>query len=183
MGRKITVDSATMMNKGLEVIEARYLFGLGPNKIKTVIHKESIIHSIVGFKDGSYKAQLSIPDMKLPIAYALFYPQRSPDVIKPLDFGKIGSLSFKETDLAKYPCLRLAYESLEYKNSMRVVLNAANEGCVEAFLDGKIRFLDIPRHIERIMSSHNDVTINSYEDLLSLNDEIRTGVRTTTGGQ
>ena len=183
MGRKITVDSATMMNKGLEVIEARYLFGIDPEKIKTVIHKESIIHSIVGFIDGSYKAQLSIPDMKLPIAYALFYPKRSKAAVKQLDFSALGALSFKKTDLMKYPCLRLAYESLYYENSMRVVLNAANEACVEAFLDSKIKYLDIPKYIEKMMSAHNDITINNYDDLLALDNEIHSKVSYATGGR
>lgn len=183
MGRKITVDSATMMNKGLEVIEARYLFGIEPDRIKTVIHKESIIHSIVGFIDGSYKAQLSTPDMKLPIAYALFYPERSPAAVKALDFGTQGRLSFKETDMLKYPCLKLAYGSLECKNSMRVVLNAANEACVEAFLEGRISYLDIPRYIENMMSLHDDITINNYDHLLALNDEIRKKVYYATGGR
>ena len=153
MGRKVTVDSATLMNKGLEVIEAYWLFGLPLDRIKVVVHPQSIVHSLVKFKDGSVKAHLGVPDMRIPIAYALSYPER-------LDFGRklelelFGlELSFMEPDTERFPCLKLAYESLEKGYPYPIVLNAADEVAVELFLNGKIRFTDIPKLIEETLSA------------------------------
>lgn len=154
MGRKITIDSATLMNKGLEVIEAHHLFGLPSNKIRVVIHPQSIVHSIVEFKDGSCIAQLSIPDMRGPIAYALSYPHRIDDVIGGLSLHTVGALTFQEPELTSFPCLAHAYRALEAGGTMPAVLNAANEVAVNAFLRGGIRFTDIPFVIRSAMDRH-----------------------------
>jgi len=151
MGKKITIDSATLMNKGLEVIEASHLFSLGPERIKVLIHPQSIVHSMVEFVDGSILAQLSVPDMRAPIAYALSYPERLPDVIPALDLPRIEGLTFSEPDLKTFPCLAYAYDALRAGGTMPAVLNAANEAAVEAFLAGRIGFNDIPVIIKKIM--------------------------------
>ncbi|MEW6001310.1 MAG: 1-deoxy-D-xylulose-5-phosphate reductoisomerase [Nitrospirota bacterium] len=154
MGRKITIDSATLMNKGLEVIEAHHLFALPPQKIDVLIHPQSIVHSIVEFSDRSCIAQLSMPDMKGPIAYALSYPDRLEDIIDRLDLYSIGSLSFKKPDTKCFPCLSFAYIALDVKGTMPSVLNAANEIAVDAFLKGLIRFTDISVIIKKTMDNH-----------------------------
>jgi 1-deoxy-D-xylulose-5-phosphate reductoisomerase len=154
MGKKITIDSATLMNKGFEVIEAHYLFGLSPQRIDVVIHPQSIVHSIVEFHDRSCIAQLSIPDMKGPIAYALSYPERLEDVIEKLDLDNIESLTFKKPDNRCFPCLSYAYMALEAGGTMPSVLNAANEVAVNAFLKGIIRFTEIPVIIKKTMDCH-----------------------------
>ncbi len=148
MGAKITIDSATMMNKGLEVIEARWLFDLPPEKIRVLVHPQSIIHSMVTFADGATKAQLGMPDMKVPIQYALSYPERWPAPHERIDWAALRQLDFEPPDLGKFPCLRLAYEALEAGGTAPAVLNAANEQAVALFLGGNIRFTDIPRCIE-----------------------------------
>ncbi|RUM89552.1 MAG: 1-deoxy-D-xylulose-5-phosphate reductoisomerase [Thermodesulfatator sp.] len=152
MGAKITVDSATLMNKGLEVIEAHYLFQVPYKKIEVVVHPESIVHSLVEFRDGSLLAQLSLPDMRLPIAYALSYPERLPLPYPRLDLSALGSLHFEPPDLERFPCLRLAYEAGERGGFWPAALNAANEVAVEAFLSGKLRFSEIPLLIEETLS-------------------------------
>ncbi len=145
MGRKISVDSATMMNKGLEVIEACWLFNLPPEKIQVVVHPQSVIHSMVEYADGSILAQLGNPDMRTPIAHCLAHPERIDSGVEPLDLFKIGRLDFEAPDFENFPCLKLAYQALEAGGMAPTVLNAANEKAVEAFLDGRLGFLDIPR--------------------------------------
>ncbi|MDA8169487.1 MAG: 1-deoxy-D-xylulose-5-phosphate reductoisomerase [Nitrospiraceae bacterium] len=166
MGRKITVDSATLMNKGLEVIEAHHLFSAGQEHIKVLIHPQSIIHSMVEFIDGSLLAQLSVPDMKAPIAYALSYPQRLDEVIPRLDLVKTGSLSFQEPDMETFPCLAYAYEALVEGGTVPAVLNASNEIAVDAFLNGRIGFNDIPVIIKKAMESHKKQELRDENTVL-----------------
>ncbi len=154
MGRKISIDSATLMNKGLEVIEAFYLFGLPLGKIDVLIHPQSIIHSIVEFSDGSYMAQLSQPDMRGPIAYALSYPERLGSVMKPLAWERLPGLTFQRPDTATFSCLSFAYAALQEGGTLPAVLNASNEIAVRAFLDGIIGFNKIPVIIKKVMESH-----------------------------
>lgn len=154
MGKKITIDSATMMNKGLEVIEAKWLFDLPIEKIETILHKQSIIHSMVEFNDTSVIAQLGTPDMRMPILYAFSYPDRKPRNAERLDLAKVGTLDFKTMDLERYKCLALAYRAIEVGGTLPVVMNAVNEVTVQLFLDGKISFLDIETIIEREMDAH-----------------------------
>lgn len=153
MGPKITVDSATLMNKGLEIIEAHYLFGLAPEKIKVVIHPQSVVHSLVEFIDGSFKAQLSLPDMRIPIQYALTYPERRPAQYVSTDLARIGSLDFEAPDYRRFPCLQLAYRALEKGKGYPAVLSAANEVAVQAFLEGRLAFNRIPRLIEAALEA------------------------------
>nr|MBO2483523.1 1-deoxy-D-xylulose-5-phosphate reductoisomerase [Bacillota bacterium] len=162
MGGKITVDSATLMNKGLEVIEAHWLFGVGYDQIRVLVHPQSIVHSLVEFVDGSVKAQLGTPDMRLPIQYALCYPDRVPRVWSELSLAAAGALTFEEPDFERFPCLGLAYEAGRAGGTAPAVLNAANEVAVHAFLDGKIGFLDIARCVERVLGAH---TVEEAEDL------------------
>jgi 1-deoxy-D-xylulose-5-phosphate reductoisomerase len=160
MGRKITIDSATLMNKGLEVIEAHWLFGVSADQIDVLIHPQSIVHSMVELNDGSVIAQLGVADMRLPIQYACSYPERWDAPLPPLDLARAGRLEFEEPSHERFPCLSLAYRALRAGRSVPVVLNAANEVAVEAFLDGRLGFTAIPRVIERTMSAHQpeDVT-------------------------
>lgn len=173
MGKKITIDSASMMNKGLEVIEAHWLFGLAYDKIKVVIHRQSIIHSMVTFRDGAVLAQLGAPDMRVPIQYALTYPQRLELNVPRLNWEKIKELNFAAPDEENFPCLRLAYEAGKTGGTMPAVLNAANEEAVNLFLQGKICFLDIPRIIEAVMNKHKVVNAPDYETLLATDEEAR----------
>jgi 1-deoxy-D-xylulose-5-phosphate reductoisomerase len=168
MGQKITIDSATMMNKGLEIIEARWLFDMTPDRIDVVIHPQSIIHSMVEYIDGCVMAQLGVPDMKAPIAYALTYPERARTGVKPLDLTEISTLSFFKPDLTRFPALKLAYRSLQDGESMPAVMNAANEVAVEAFLSGKIKFTDIVTIIEKTMNLHKPHSLDSLDEVLSL---------------
>lgn len=154
MGKKITIDSATLMNKGLEMIEAHYLFNIPPERIDVLIHPQSIVHSIVEFSDRSCIAQLSIPDMKGPIAYALSYPERLENVMQGLDLDRIESLIFKKPDSECFPCLSYAYMAMESRGTMPSVLNAANEVAVDAFLKGMIRFIEISLIIRETMEDH-----------------------------
>jgi len=155
MGKKITIDSATLMNKGLEVIEARHLFNLPPGKIDVLIHPQSIVHSMVEFSDCSILAQLSVPDMKGPIAYAMTYPRRLHNVLRDLSLHEIGTLTFQRPDTKRFPCLSYAYIALEAGGTMPSVLNAANEVAVHAFLRGLIKFSEIPVIIKKTMDSHS----------------------------
>lgn len=157
MGSKITIDSATLMNKGLEVIEAKWLFKLDYSQIEVVVHPQSIIHSAVEFKDGSVIAQMGLPDMRLPIQYALTYPQRLPGPVPRLDWTKLPKLAFEAPDTAKFPSLRLAYEAGKRGGTMPAVLNAANETAVYAFLHRKISFLNIPVIVEKVMEKHASI--------------------------
>jgi len=166
MGKKITVDSATLMNKGLEVIEAHHLFGVSPENIEVLIHPQSIIHSIVEFTDGSCIAQLSVPDMRGAIAYALSYPERLEDVIEALDLPSLGQLTFQKPDIESFPCLAYAYGALQAGGTMPAVLNAANEIAVEGFLAGRIGFNDIPAIIKKVMDSHEKIAISGIETVL-----------------
>jgi 1-deoxy-D-xylulose-5-phosphate reductoisomerase len=166
MGRKITIDSATMMNKGLEVIEAHWLFNLPGEQIDVHIHPQSIVHSMVEYVDGSVIAQLGIPDMKTPIAYALSYPERLTLDLPPLDLCQLGKLTFQPPDLKQFPCLDLAYQALAEGGSAPAVLNAANEIVVGAFLDRRIGFTDIPDLIRATLDKHQVVSLNSIEEVL-----------------
>jgi 1-deoxy-D-xylulose-5-phosphate reductoisomerase len=168
MGAKITVDSATMMNKGLEVIEARWLFDVPPNQIEMLIHRESIIHSLVEYCDGSVIAQLGFPDMRTPIAYAMNYPERIPLEPPPLDLGKIGNLTFYPSDFEKFPCSKLAYEALEGGGGLPATLNAANEIAVQAFLNNEIAFLDISHLIRETMNAYTPQVLTSIEETLEV---------------
>jgi 1-deoxy-D-xylulose-5-phosphate reductoisomerase len=159
MGPKITIDSATMMNKGLEVIEAFQLFGASLDQIQVVIHPQSIIHSMVEFHDGSVLAQLGIPDMRVPISYALAYPDRLPNVLPSLDLFAVQSLNFYPPDFERFPCLRLAFDAARLGGTMPAVLNAANEIAVQAFLNGQLGFLGIPIVIEWTMTRHDVVPL------------------------
>lgn len=166
MGRKITIDSATMMNKGLEVIEARWLFDVPAEKISVNIHPQSIIHSMVEYVDGCVIAQLGTPDMKAPIAYALSYPERVTSGVKPLDLTSLSGLTFFKPDSERFPCLELAYRALGEGESMPAVMNAANEVAVEAFLAGRISYLQIARLIEKTMDAHQAHPLVSIEEVL-----------------
>ena len=166
MGNKISVDSATLMNKGLEVIEAKFLFKVSLNMIKIVIHPQSVIHSMVSFRDGAIIAQLGIPDMKGAIAYAISYPKRLP-LRQPIpDFGNIDALTFKKPDLDKFPCLALAYTAGKAGGTLPAVLNASNEMAVQAFLNKRIPFVKIPEVISKIMEIHSVVTNPELSDII-----------------
>lgn len=173
MGPKITIDSATMMNKGLELIEAVWLFSVPPEKIKIVIHPQSIVHSLVEFIDSSIIAQLSYPDMKLPIAYALFWPDRMPSENGKVDLARIGQLTFFEPDEEKFPALRLARQAAEMGGTAPAALNAANEVAVQSFLDGRIGFTRIPELIERILVRHSVVKSPCLDDILECDRQVR----------
>ena len=166
MGRKISVDSATMMNKGLEVIEAHWLFNAPPERIEVVIHPQSVIHSMVEYADGSVIAQLGNPDMRTPIAYALGFPERIEAGVEPLDLCRIGTLNFERPDFQRFPCLRLAYEALSEGGNAPAVLNAANEVAVEAFLGGNLGFTRIPRVIAQTLADVPWKEVASMEDVL-----------------
>ncbi len=182
MGRKITVDSATMMNKGLEVIEAHYLFGLDYNDIDIVIHPQSIIHSLIELQDTSVLAQLGWPDMRLPLLYALSWPERIYTQWEPLDLVKAGNLTFKAPDNQKYPCMQLAYAAGRVGGSMPAVLNAANEQAVALFLEEKIQFLDIPKLIETVCDRHQNQNCKNpnLEDILAADQWARQAVMTAS---
>ena len=166
MGDKITIDSATLMNKGLEVVEARWLFDIPASKIEVVVHRESIIHSLVEYQDRSVIAQLGLPDMRTPIAYAMNYPARVPLDLPSLNLAQIGTLTFFNPDHDRFPCLGLGYEALQVGGTMPAVLNAANEVAVQAFLDRRIGFLGIADTIRRTMDAHKPVEVSTLEDAL-----------------
>lgn len=166
MGKKITIDSATLMNKGLEVIEAKFLFDVNPKQIEVVIHPQSIVHSGVEFIDHSTIAQLGLPDMRVPIQFALFYPKRITNTYKSLSLSDIGTLTFEKPDLHTFKCLKLAFEALDAGGTMPAVLNASNEFCVQLFLDKKISFLNIGNINEKVMTSHTPIKIDSAETIL-----------------
>ncbi len=168
MGKKITVDSATMMNKGLEVIEAHWLFGLDPDSIDIVIHPQSIIHSLVEFKDGSMKAQLGVPDMKIPIQYALTHPRHRAANWERLDLVEVGNMEFTAPDLERFPCIELAYQALRRGGTQPAVLNVANEQAVYRFLAGEIPFTHIPLIIEAAGETHSWIAKPSLDDMRRL---------------
>lgn len=173
MGRKISVDSASLMNKGLEVIEARWLFNTPAEQIKVVVHPQSVIHSMVRYHDGSIMAQLGSPDMRTPIAYAMAWPQRIAAPVQALDFLTLGSLTFEAPDLQRFPCLRLAFDSLRTGGDASAVLNAANEVAVASFLAGRIGFLQIPQLIERALSRMDLALSADLDSLLAKDDATR----------
>ena len=166
MGKKVTIDSATLMNKGLEVIEARWLFGIPTDKIEIVIHPQSYVHSMVQFIDGTILAQLSEHDMKIPIQFALFYPERANNNYTRLDFARISQLTFKKPNFTKFSCIKLAYKALDINGTMPAVLNGANEIAVNAFLNKKINITDIPLIIQNIMKEHKAMPNPSINDIL-----------------
>jgi 1-deoxy-D-xylulose-5-phosphate reductoisomerase len=173
MGKKITVDSATMMNKGLELIETGRLFGIAEDRIEIVIQPQSIIHSMVEYADGAVIAQLGSPDMKGPISYALSFPERWPADVAPLDFRKLKGLDFEPPDAETFSCLRLAREAMRAGKSYPIALNAANEVLVGLFLEGKIRFLDIQTHLERALENHAPVAANDVDGILQVDADVR----------
>lgn len=166
MGPKISVDSATLMNKGLEVLEAMHLFGVGPERIKVVVHPEAIVHSMVEFCDGAVLAQLSVPDMRLPIQYALSYPRRLDGGLRRMDFPGTGALRFEEPDRKNFACLELAYQAARRGGTLPCVLNAANEAAVEGFLAGKLGFLEIAGTVSRVMRRHRVVRAPGMEEII-----------------
>ncbi len=166
MGKKITIDSATLMNKGLEVIEARWLFGMTPDRIRVLVHPQSIVHSMVEYGDGAVVAQLGVPDMKGPIAYALSFPERLPGVSPPPDLASVGALTFEQPDLQRFPCLAYGFDALRAGGSMPAALSAANEVAVKYFLEERIGYTDIARIIRQTMDSHTPGPIKTVEDAL-----------------
>ncbi len=171
MGRKITIDSATLCNKGLEVMEAKWLFDVDLDKIEVVVHPQSIIHSAVEYVDGGIMAQLGAPDMKLPIQYALFYPDRRPMGGKKVNFFELGSMTFEKPDMETFRGLKLAYEASAAGGSMPTVYNAANEKAVSLFLERKIKFLQIPEVIEACMMNHKNIANPTVDDILNTEAE------------
>ena len=169
MGAKITIDSATMMNKGFEVIEAKWLFGVDTSKIHVVVHPESVIHSMVEFEDGAVMAQLGLPDMRIPIQLALAYPRRLPLEGERLDFQKLSGLTFFEPDMDKFPCLALAFEAMEKGGNIPCAMNAANEAAVAAYLKDLIGFYDIPAAVSKVMSGVNFVQNPTVDDIFETN--------------
>lgn len=180
MGAKITIDSATMMNKGLEVIEARWLFDLRPEQIRVLVHPQSLVHSMVTFADGSTKAQIGVPDMRVPIQYALTYPERWPAPHPRVDWMTVASLDFEQPDPERFPCLELAYAALEAGGTAPAILNAANEEAVARFLGHQIRFTDIPRLIEEALAQVNPTPEPSVDDLLNADTAARRVVQELT---
>jgi 1-deoxy-D-xylulose-5-phosphate reductoisomerase len=169
MGAKITVDCSTLLNKGLEMIEARWLFDIAPEQIEVIIHPQSVIHSLVEYIDGSILAQLSEPNMVLPIQYAMTYPDRSPGMLPPFDFKKFSSLTFEAPDLKKFVCLQLALDALKEGKSYPCFLNGAAEVLVERFLAGNISWIEIGRKLEKLMSSHRPSNMLTLDSILSMN--------------
>lgn len=174
MGAKITIDSATMMNKGLEVIEAKWLFDVPVEKIDVHIHPQSIVHSMVEYVDGSVLAQLGMPDMRVPIAYALAYPQRLKLDLPTLDLFSVQTLTFQEPDLSRFPCLDLAFKACKAGGTMPAVLNASNEVAVQAFLDNRIPFLGIARLVDKVMQEHELVPATELQAILAADTWART---------
>lgn len=173
MGNKITIDSATLMNKGFEAIEAKWLFGVKPEQIEVVVHPQSIIHSMVQFEDSSVKSQMGLPDMRLPILYAFSFPQRIKTDFERMDLIKTGELNFYEPDTDKFPCLNLAYNSMQRGGNIPCMLNAANDLLVEKFLAGEISFMDIPAIIKYVLNRDDMIIKNpDYNDLVNTNNEV-----------
>ncbi|MGA2518239.1 MAG: 1-deoxy-D-xylulose-5-phosphate reductoisomerase [Thermodesulfobacteriota bacterium] len=166
MGKKITIDSASLMNKGLEVIEAHWLFNIPVEKIVVLIHPQSVVHSMVEYVDGSIVAQMGITDMKIPISYALAFPERLNLKLPSLDLSKSEALTFSPPDFQRFPCLRLAYQSIEIGETMPAILNAANEVAVGAFLEGSLKFTEIPLFLQRVMGEHEVKPVHTIEDIL-----------------
>jgi len=168
MGAKITIDSASLMNKGLEVIEARWLFDVPPDKISVVVHPQSVVHSMVEYRDGCVVAQMGVPDMRAPIAYAIAYPERIESGVERLDLASVRELTFEEPDFDRFPCLRLAFDALAAGGSMPAVLNAANEVAVAAFIGKRVGFMDIPRIVRATMDEHSPVSFSGIEEIIEI---------------
>lgn len=181
MGRKISVDSATMMNKGLELIEAHWLFDCPPDKLEVVIHPQSVIHSMVRYRDGSVLAQLGNPDMRTPIAYCLGLPERIDSGVGDLDFDALSALTFQKPDFDRFPCLKLAYEAMNAGGAAPCVLNAANEAAVAAFLDGRIKFTDIAKTVAHCLAQDFSDSIGDIEGLLAQDARTRAQARAFIG--
>lgn len=177
MGKKVTIDSATLMNKGLELIEARWLFGLEPGQLDILIHPQSIVHSLVEMRDGSVLAQLSPTDMKIPIQYALTYPDREEALLPSLDLSQVRALEFFDIDDKKFPLVKLARTALEEGGSVSVVLNAANEVAVEAFIAGKIQFSDIAEIVTEAVENHTNTNIEGLEEIFDIDRETKMQTR------
>ncbi len=173
MGRKISVDSATLMNKGLEVIEARWLFNAHPEQIEVLVHPQSIVHSMVAYRDGSVLAQMGTPDMRTPIAHALAWPERIQAGVDRLNLAQMNDLSFREPDLQRFPCLGLAFEAMRQGDSAPAILNAANEVAVESFLEGRLRFDQIPRLVAEVLERATARALASLDDVLEQDREAR----------
>ena len=173
MGEKNTIDSATLMNKGLEVIEARWMFDFPADKIAVVVHPQSIVHSMIEMIDGSIIAQMGVTDMKHAIQYALTFPERRENCLAPLDFTKLSDLTFEEPDLEKFPCLALAYRALKVGGTMPVALNAANEIAVQSFLEEKIRLSDIPKFVEAVMNEHKTQKVTDLATVIAADQTAR----------
>jgi 1-deoxy-D-xylulose-5-phosphate reductoisomerase len=181
MGKKVTIDSATLMNKGLELIEARWLFGLHPQQLDILIHPQSIVHSLVEMRDGSVLAQLSPTDMKIPIQYALTYPEREEALLPSLDLSQVRTLEFFRVEIEKFPLLGLARKALEEGDSLPVVLNTANEVAVEAFIEGRIKFSDIGSLVAEVMKDHQLKKIEDLEDIFDIDRETKIKARNFIG--
>lgn len=177
MGPKVTIDSSTMMNKGFEVIEAKWLFDVEPSQIQVVVHRKSIVHSMVQFQDGTIMANLGPKSMQIPIAYALNYPNRLVNNIEKIDLFDIAQLNFEKPNLEKFQCLKLAFEAIEKGHSYQVVLNAANEVLVDAFLNKKIKYTQIPKGIKAMLDSHNLIKLNTVEEILALDQQVKEETR------
>ena len=173
MGAKITIDSATLMNKGLEVIEAHWLFGFGPNEIDIVVHPESVVHSMIELIDGSVIAQMGITDMRHAIQYALTYPERHSCQLPPLDLTAISRLHFEAPDLERFPCIPLAYRALSEGGTLPAAMNAANEEAVSAFIDQRICLTEIPHVVERVMNNHKNQPARDIETILAADASAR----------
>lgn len=173
MGQKVTIDSSTMMNKGFEVIEAKWLFDVDPSQIEVVVHRKSLVHSMVQFKDGTIMANIGPKSMQIPIAYALNFPNRLSNNIEKLDLFEVVDLKFEKPDLEKFDCLRLAYKAIEMGHSHQVILNAADEVLVNAFLEKKIKYTDIPKGIEKMLNSYEKRELNSVDDILAFDKEVK----------
>ena len=177
MGKKVTIDSSTMMNKGFEVIEAKWLFNVEPSQIEVVVHRKSLVHSMVQFKDGTIMANIGPKSMQIPIAYALNFPNRLPNNIEKLNLFEIVDLKFEKPDLNKFKCLQLAYEAIKRGHSFQVVLNAANEVLVDSFLNKKIKYTDIPLGIEKVMNCYEKRELKTVEEILDFDKEVREKTR------
>lgn len=173
MGKKVTIDSSTMMNKGFEVIEAKWLFNVEPSQIEVVVHRQSLVHSMVQFKDGTIMANIGPKSMQIPIAYALNYPKRLANNINKLDLFEISNLKFEKPNLEKFKCLKLAYQAIEKGHCYQVILNAANEILVDGFLNGKIKYTEISNGIEKIMNMYKKRDLKTIDEILEFDNEVK----------
>lgn len=173
MGQKITIDSSTMMNKGFEIIEAKWLFDVEPDQIEVVVHRKSLVHSMVQFKDGTIMANIGPKSMQIPIAYALNYPNRLSNRIEKVDLFEVVNLKFEKPDLNKFKCLKLAYEAIKKGHCYQVILNAANEVLVASFLDKRIKYTDIPNGIEKMMNKYEERKLTTVEDILEFDKQVK----------